>query len=120
MRRFICTLVLGLLLALSSGAVAGAAKVGPVDAAVYGTYSYRDPAGFKVTVGYICPGSMTIYGIDPYANYYAYVSQGRGGGSIMRHAPWKLDLSLQELWGVHLSDRAYEVLSNDYATISCS
>jgi len=118
MRRFICVVLLGFLLALSTAATAGATKINGAGAEVYGTYSYRD-GGYKVTVGYICPGYQGILGTDPYANYYAYVSQGRGGSSVMRHAAWKLDLTLQEFWGVHLSDRAYQALDDTAATTAC-
>src|SRR6476469_8016191 len=119
MRRIILPLLLGVLLALATGSVAGAAKrTSSTD--IQGTYTYRD-GGSSITVGYVCPGLQTIWGADLLPNYAATVKKsGTATITIYRHAPWKLDASLSEILGLHLSDQAYQVLDNDAATIPCS
>ena len=117
MRRIVLTLLLGGLLAVSMAAPAAARK-GNLPSEVQGTYTYNQD-GRSITVGYVCPGWTNVWGTDPYANYYAYVSKGQWAISISRHAPWKLDVSLQELLGLRLTEKAYQVLENDAATIPC-
>ena len=107
------------MLVVSGASVAGAAKK-TSNTSIQGTYSYRD-SGFTVTVGYVCPGYTSVWGTDPYANYAAIVTKGGGAdGTIMRHAPWKLDVSLNDFYGLHLSEKAYQVLDYDAATIACT
>jgi hypothetical protein len=119
MRRLTSALLLGLVLAVSSVSTAGAAKP-TSNSAIQGTYTYRD-AGFSITVGYVCPGYTSVWGSDPYANYAATVTKGGWAtATMMRHAPWKLDLSLYEFYGVHLSEKASQVLAYDAATIRCA
>jgi hypothetical protein len=117
MRRILLVLILGVFFTVSQGALAGAATSTPPE--VRGTYTYKT-GGMAVTVGYICPGNTFTWGADPYANYYALVTKGKSWTSMTRHAPWKLDASLFEYYGVHLSDQANAVLTNDAATIACS
>jgi hypothetical protein len=120
MRRLTLILLLGVLFAVANGAMAGAAPKGG-NAAIQGTYTYRDQ-GYSVTVGYICPGGYTsIYGADLLADYAATVTKpGTARLTVMRHDPWKLDASLYALYGMHLSPKAFEVLANDAATIACT
>jgi hypothetical protein len=118
MRRLILALLLGVLLAISTGSVAGAAKK-PSTYDIQGTYTYHDQA-FSITVGYVCPGLTTIWGADLLANYAATLKKsGSPPITVMRHAPWKLDVSLNEIFGLHLPEQAYQVLANDAATIAC-
>ena len=108
-----------LTIAMPAGARGGRNDIPPE---VQGTYSYRDRAsGSTVTVGYICPGDyLTFGGYDIYANYWGRVeSREKWKSSITRHAPWKLDGSMQEYFGLRLSAEALQVLRDDAATIPC-
>ena len=76
-----------------------------------------------MTVGYICPGwyNPAFGAPDPWANYYGRVDpRGRGWPiAITRHSPSKLDVSLSEYTGVHLTDQALQVLADDAVTVVC-
>ena len=117
MRRLLGVLVVGFLLIVANGVAAAAAPRPPSD--LQGTYNYRD-GGYSITVGYICPGLVTIWGIDPYPNYAAQVRSNRATVTITRHAAWKLDISMQEVWGAHLTPKAYDALAEAAATANCS
>jgi hypothetical protein len=80
---------------------------------VLGTYTYHEPGGYKITVGYVCPG------IDPLPEVYAQVNYRHTTVGILRHSIVNLDASLFALFGFHLSDRAIAVIQNDAATIVC-
>ena len=110
---------MGAILATSAAGVAACAPKSNTPPEVLGTYTYHD-RGYVVTVGYMCPGYTFQWGTDPYANYYALVKGSKVSMSITRHAAWKLDLSMQEYFGLTLSPQAYQVLANDAATIACS
>ena len=113
-------LVMGVLLAAANAAAAGAAKnTTSSTSQVLGTYTYSD-TGNRITVGYICPGYVGAWGVDPYANYYAQLRSKSWTMSITRHAAWKLDVSMYEFWGVHLSPQAYDSLAATAATAACS
>ena len=120
MRRFLAILVMGMLLAVANVAAAGAAKnTTSSTSQVLGTYTYSD-GGNRITVGYICPGSVGAWGVvDQYANYYAQLRSKSWTMSITRHAAWKLDVSMYEIWGVHLSPQAWASLEGTAATASC-
>jgi hypothetical protein len=116
MRRFLLVLLLGVLFTVSQSALAGAAtSPGPE---VHGTYTYH-AGGSAITVGYMCAGYTFFWGTDPNPNFYALVTKGKSWTSMTRHEAWKLDASLYEYFGVHLTDQANKVLANDAATVVC-
>jgi hypothetical protein len=122
MRRLTFIILLGVVLTVSTSTVAGAAKV-TVPPQVQGTYTYRDQGtGSTVTVGYVCPGvALPGWYADPWAIYYAQIQRqgNKFGVSVTAHAPWKLDVSMYQYYGVHLAPEAFQVLGGVAATTAC-
>ena len=60
-------------------------------------------------------------GPDINPNYWGKI-EGRGNKmtvAVTAHAAWKLDVTMYQYYGVHLSPEAFQVLNNDAATIPC-
>ena len=74
-----------------------------------------------ITVGYMCPRPYFRLGYGSLCQrLHAGERKKKWTLSLTRHAARKLDASLFQAVGVHLSAKACHARTNDAATIACS
>lgn len=89
---------------------------------VVGTYTYSEPGGYKVTVGYSpCGHFNDVYQFqDPLATYYLRVTKQKTTVEVWGHGPDDLDGALFSFYGFHLSADAIATLQQDAQTYTCT
>src|SRR5262249_1354714 len=91
-----------------SDAAAQAAVRPSVPDEIVGTFSYHEPRGFKIPVGFSpCGHFDPVLGLpDPLAQYYGRVVRGHRPNETWVHSPRRLNEVMQQLFGLELRPQA--------------